>query len=429
MAYFLAPPGSKSRIAIGIGIGLMLLLFGAVALADTSTGLNSLTELALANNPGIAAAKRQAAAAAANVSPAGVLPDPELMIESMDNPLGSSMGMTSPGFEFSWMQMIPFPGKRPLAVERQQAAADAAAAAHAMKRADVQKDVALMYYGIAAMDAQLAIEAKKQKQLEAMGKVIAAEYSNGKASLSEFIRTNTMKAMAKTEILTMEAERARMAAELAAMLGGAIPEGTVFGYEVAPLRRVPDEAEMVEAALQKFPEIGMKQAMERGMAAEARQMKLEAAPDFTVRGAIQRMDSGDQTYSLGIAVPLPLFRSQKQTPLARAAADLSESATQERLDAANRIAQEVRARRAALVNAQEALGLLGSSIKKGAEQAFEVALKDYQSGRINFNELLEAFRMLYDTALEQEKTKRLVMEERVYLDFYTVGSLRWEEKP
>ncbi len=419
-------------VGMGIAIVIFVIFSGTVTLAATATpgnsGLSALIATALSKNPDLSATKRQADAAALKVTPAASPPDPEFMIETMKNPLGSAMAPEDQGFEYSWSQMIPYPGKLKAAAERQRAEADIARETYAMKAADLQKDVALMYYGIAAMDARLAVEDKKQKQLEAMGAVIAARFAGGKATLSEFIRTNNMKAMAKTDILAMEAERARMAADLAAMLGGVIPPNTVFTYNYAPLKALPKEAELIAKALADFPAIRMKKAMERRMAAEAEQMRLDPLPDFMLRGALETMRNGDKAYSLGVAIPLPLFYKHKQEPLISAAGAMSEATVDERQDTENQIAQQLHARYAALSKANDALTLYQTALKSGTQQAFDVALKDYQINRIGFNELIETFQAVYDTLSGIEKSKQLVMEERVYLEFYTTGPLPGEEK-
>jgi Outer membrane protein len=410
----------------------MLLLFSGTltfAAPDTArTGLTSLISAALSNNPGIAAAQKAAAAAAVKIKAAPIPPDPELMVESMNNPAGSVMDSTTQGTEISLTQMIPFPGKLNAALKKQQADAVIASESYKMKQADVQKDVALMYYGIASMDASLAIENQKQKQLEAMGAVVAAQYTGGKASLSEYIRTNNMKAMAQTEILDMQAQRARMIAELSAMFGGPIPKDTVFAYNLSPLIKIPSENEILTAARDRFPEIRMKQAMENSAEAEREQMKLEVAPDFMLKGTLDLMASGDKTYSLGISVPLPLFLSSKQIPLAEAAGLMSDGATQERRDTENMVTQEVQSRYAALTKANETFILYQSTIQRSSEQAFNIALKDYAVNRIDFNELIDSFQNYYDASLSLEKTKQLLMEQRVYLDYYTGNTLHWEEK-
>lgn len=424
----------RLKIYKGIGsivIGMLLMVSSTLTFAkptSSASGLSSLISIAISNNPGIAATKSQSDAAAAKISAAPFLPDPEFMVEWMDNPLESSMESEARGIEYSLSQMIPLPGKLGAALERQKADADTAREVYEMKISDIKKDVALIYYGIASMDARLAIESKKQKQLEAMGAVIAARYTNGKATLSEYIRTNNMKAMAKTEILGMEADRARMVAELTTMLGGPIPPDTMFVYDLAPLKNLPSENEILANAFKSFPELRMKQAMERRMAAEANQMRLDILPDIMLRGSLNSMNNGDKTYSLGFSISLPLNFSSKQIPLANAAGLMSEATSKERQDTENRITQEIHARYIALTKANEALALYQSTIKNGSQQAFEVALKDYQINRVSFNELIDTFRALFDTLAEMEKAKQLLIEERVYLDFYALNSLKWEGK-
>ncbi len=418
-------------IKTNLCITLLLMLAGSVAAAAPSTepsGLTALTATAFANNPGIAAAQKQADAALLKLSPATSLPDPELMIESMDNPLGSTMKPMTQGFAFSWIQMMPFPGKLDASAAKAQAEADLVRETYRMKVADLQKDIALMYYGIATMDARLAVEAKKQKQLEVLGAVIAAAYTNGKATLSEFIRTNNMRAMVTTERLNMEAERAKMTADLTAMLGQAIPKETVFTYQFASLGKLPAEQDVAEKVRANFPELLMQQAMERRMTAEANTMRLESLPDFTLQAKLNTMNNGDKTYSVGVAIPLPLFYQTKQGPLAGSADAMKAATSLERADVENRIVQTVQARYLALQKANEALLLYQNTIKSGTQQAFDVALKDYQISRIGFNELIETFQALYDTQSGLEQAKQRVMEERVYLDFYTANTLRWEEK-
>ncbi len=423
----------KIKSIAAFGLGILLLSAGTSAFADSNSfssekNLSSLIATALSNNPGIIAAQKTADSAAVKIRTASVLPDPELMVESMNNPLGSVMDSSTQGTEVALSQMVPFPGKLNAASKRQQADAEAANESYELKRLGLKKDVSLMYYGIASIDVSLAMEKRKQKQLEAMGAVIAAQYSGGKATLSEYIRTNNMKAMVQTEILGMEAERARMIAELSAMLGGTILPETTFSYTLSPLTQIPSEKEILTRALANFPEIRMKEAMERSAKAEREQMKLELVPDFTIKGALDFMSGGDKTYTLGISVPLPLFLSSKQIPLAKAAGLMSEGATREREETENMVAREVQSRYTALKKANETLILYQSTIQRTSEQGFEVALKDYQVNRIGFGELIDSFQTFYDSSLALEKTKQLLMEQRVYLDYFTAEALQWGEK-
>ena len=236
-----------------------------------------------------------------------------------------------------------------------------------------------------------------------------------------------MKAMVQTEVLGMEAERARMIAELSAMLGGTILPETTFSYTLSPLTQIPSEKEILTMALANFPEIRMKEAMEHSAKAEREQMKLELVPDFTIKGALDFMAGGDKTYTLGISVPLPLFLSSKQIPSAKAAGLMSEGATREREETENMVTSEVQSRYTALKKANETLILYQSTIQRTSEQAFEVALKDYQVNRIGFSELIDSFQTFYDSSLALEKTKQLLVEQRVYLDYFTAEALQWGE--
>lgn len=415
-------------LGVGVGMGMLLIVFSTLAFATVAPGLPMLTSMAVANNPGLAALKSQADAATARITGGSVPPDPEIMLESMNNPLGSVMDPGTRGFELSYSQTIPYPGKLDASGERQRVEADVAREAYAMRLAEIKKDVALSYYRIAVIDVSLGIMDKKQKQLEAMGKVVLAEYTNNKAPQSQYVRINVMKSMVKTEILAMETDRARMMAELVALLGGAVPKDVAFQQTEKTFLIIPTENDMITAALNHFPEILMKRAMERRMAAEARQMQLEAAPDFTLRGTLSSMSNGDRTFSLGVSFPVPLYLKQKQIPNANAASLMSEAAIKDRQDTENRITQEIKARYISLTKANETLIQYKSTVQRSSELALEVALKEYPAKRIGFNELIEAFQTVYDVALQIEKTRLILQEEQVYLDFYTANMLRWEGK-
>ena len=100
------------------------LVEGVVPSAPASAEVDALVVEALARNPDLAAARLEAAASRARISPAGTLADPMVTMNYENDGTSPSLGVEPmTRLQFMAQQAIPFPGK--LGLQERVAKADA----------------------------------------------------------------------------------------------------------------------------------------------------------------------------------------------------------------------------------------------------------------------------------------------------------------
>jgi len=148
--------------------------------------LENLVREALDRNPEIRAAGRAVDAARSRVSPAGALPDPEMMFGQMNE--GNILPFTTlgdPDAGFSevyagFNQEFPYPGKR--ALRRKVAGLEASAeeSRYRFTRLRVVSEVKSAFYELYAVHKSLEVVERERSLLEQVEKVASTRYSVGK---------------------------------------------------------------------------------------------------------------------------------------------------------------------------------------------------------------------------------------------------------
>ena len=416
--------------------------------ASGSASLDTLVATAVAANPAVRAARLRADAARARVGPAGLRPDPMLMVGLRDFPL------SNPGFYDNFtMKMvgiratIPYPGK--LRLERSVASRDVEASDAAVRATmlDIVRDVRIAYYDVAFLDRALDVVGRNRDVLVDLMKVTETRYSVGHAGQQDVLRARVEAGRLAEQAVTLTEQRNTALASLNAALDRPSSTPLLEAHVPARISRaavadsasgvrfvsaalgaraagspLPPLVELQALALEASPVLIEHEATIGAGTVRVERARIEHLPDFEVALDYGQRSGFRDLVTATVSIPLRLQRRSKQDGLIVAArADLA-ALESEHAARRNGIRAEV-ARLAAELERQRAqLALYKTAIIPQGRAALTSALASYQVARVEFLTLLENqatlfnyeteyFRVLTDFAKTLAELERVVGKE------------------
>lgn len=345
-----------------------------------------------AASPRIVAARALAAASAATVRSASLLPDPQVQFGFMNYSL-PGLGPMAPlsMAQLQVMEVIPLPGKLGLAGAAARAQSDAA-----RDRADatfwtVRVDLASAFYDLYQTDAQLAVARRTLALLRDIENTAQAMYRVGEASQPDVLRAQVERARMAEDTLRMVAMRSAAAARFDAELDRAAD--STLGTPVLPAfpATVPSLDSVLSLALRDRPEL---RAGAADVSAAERQRDLAARnvwPDITVGMQLGRQAGGvgNLMGSAMIAASIPVFANARQGGTRDAAAAMAAMSRAElRATQADTRAAVITAY-ADLVRARRLTALYRNTVLPEADAAATSALASYRVGQVDFLTVLD----------------------------------------
>lgn len=445
-----APRARVGIASMGMLFSFMLPASGTAQTNPTpdSSGVDALIAVAMAANPALRAARSRADATRARVGPAGLRPDPMLMVGLRDFPL------SNPGFYDNFTmkmvgirQTIPYPGK--LGVDRRIASREVEASEAAARGVtlDVVRDVRRAYFELAFLDRALDVVTRNRDVLVDLLKVTEARYGVGQGGQQDILRGRVEAGRLAEQAVTLTEQRRAVLAGLNAALDrpsdAPVPQAAIpsriaraaVADSAAGVRFVsatlgaraansplPPLAELQAMAMQSSPLLAEQDATIATQAARVERAGKEHLPDFDVAFDYGQRRGFRDLVTATVSIPLRLQRRAKQDQLLVAArADLS-ALESERAARRNTIRADV-ARLAADLERQRAqLALYKTAIIPQGRAALTSALASYQVGRVEFLAVLENqatlfnyeteyFRVLTDFATTLAELERVVGKE------------------
>ena len=429
-----------------------------------SADVNALVETALATNPMIRAARQRVAAAHARVTPAGLFPDPMLMLGIQNLPLGSmesapaGHGATpsTSGPDPMTMKMVgvgqtvPYPGK--LSLRRQVAAREVEAAEAALVAAawQVEQEVRSAYYELAFLDRALDIIERNQRVLGDFVRITETRYGVGITGQQDVLRARVEATrLAENAVALTEQRRATLARLNAALdqpseipvAGPRIPERVARAAVADSAGRIrfvsaalgaraadsplPSLAEMQETAVRVSPVLREHEAMIAAQAARVELARREYLPDFDFSLQYGQRGGGlpDMVTAL-VSIPLPIHKGRKQDQLVTGARAELAALEAEHNAKRNELRAEVARLHAELERQRAQLALYVKAIIPQGRASLTSATASYQVGRVEFLTVLdnqatlfnyetEYFRTLTDFATTLAELERVVGKEIV----------------
>ncbi|MEK7842069.1 MAG: TolC family protein, partial [Deltaproteobacteria bacterium] len=374
------------------------------ALAQEPISLKELIVEAKANNPELQAFRERVKAKEFAARVAGVLDDPTFKVEIMDIPkdspkdrpfnLGDSMQT-----RYTFSQMFPFPGK--LSLKQSIALKDVLISGAELKNKELEitamvKDV---YYDYVFINESIKIMHEIKDVLSYMADVAQVKYSTGQVTQQDILKIQTELTMLTNEIISLEAEMEVAEARIKSILNRS--QDAVLGDpgRIKKDRIKIDTAQLMTMALQKNPAIKAMEYETQANELNVGLAKKNYYPDFMLGVAPIQRDGRFESWDLMFQVNIPLWRSKYDNQTREAQANVN--VLKSRLSAEKNLKGfDVKSAVVKVEAAERITTLYETSLLPQVELSFDSAMKNYQSGKIDFLSLLDAERTLKRTKIE-----------------------------
>jgi outer membrane protein, heavy metal efflux system len=384
------------RMARGLTAAALGLFLSMPATAQEDPELALLLKEAGERNPELAAARREAEAAASRVEPAAALDDPMLEAGLLNVPARSlslrqeDMTMKMIGIS----QRLPYPGKRELRRGAAQKEAEAAAIGVQEVLNRVGRDVKAAYLDLWLADESLRLTESNLRVLEQLLSIAESRYAVGQSTQADVFRAQTQLSRMQEERIKLGRERPALEAELNRAAGR--------GDAASVTPRAPGlrEADLHLEALRVSARAGRPQLLAQQRVVERSAAQLDIArkdsyPDFDVRFSYGQRDSfqgmrREDMISFTVAINLPLWGEKKREPRIAEAQSMRGQAASTYQARLNEIDAMLRQQVAAAGQALRSVRLYEGSLIPQARLTADASLSAYRVGRVDFFTLLDS---------------------------------------
>ncbi|TVP75706.1 MAG: TolC family protein [Gemmatimonadales bacterium] len=386
--------------------------------------LEALVRELLEGHPQMEAARQRTAAARAGIQPAGTLPDPRVGVGLMSLPVPdldfSMEGMTMLSMEV--MQELPPRGLRGAREQAAGARAGAAEGYEAVLAWDLRVRMAEAWFELLLVSEALQVHHRTHSSLEAFARSAEAAYTEGIAPQADLLRAQTELASIEEHLAELRQRRAVALAEVNTLLGREVrePVEVVFPDRLRALvdgdpgtgmltthlvdaelgAGFPSLAELEALALVHRPELELLDREVEVARHELDAARIERRPGVTLTGGYGVRSSRPDMLSVGVSMPLPVFRGRKQDQWVEAATAETQASELDAADLRRTIRREVAEAHADLLEAREQIVLLQEGVIPQARAAVESAAAAYRTGDGSFTGLMEAQTVLFRTEIQ-----------------------------
>ncbi|MEA1673255.1 TolC family protein [Nitrospirillum sp. BR 11163] len=379
-------------LATALAVGLATPLWPAWATPPSDTPLTALVAQALATNPRLKAAEARAAAAQGDVMQAGVLPNPQVSLQT-ENLAGSGpyRGTRAMETTIGLNQMVELGGKRGSRQAVATAAGNRARLDADIVRLDLVRDVRVAHAALLAATARRAIVEEQRGLAAETARAVAARVRSGHDSAIQEDRAATDLRQAEIEAARAMRDETAARRSLELLVGGPVPP-----LDPAALRDLG--AALPVAAGGTTPDVARWRAEVGRTRAAIAVERARAVPDVTVGAGVRRFNDGrDTALVLGVTIPIPAFDTNRGG---------IHRAYQESTEAEMELDRATRDQDTALAIARDRVAVarteaetLAGQVVPGAEQAAAATREGYRQGKFPYLDVLDAQRTLLATRL------------------------------
>lgn len=385
--------------------------YSALALAEENSDLTlrDAVRLALQHNPELAAFAKEMRALEGVTLQAGLLRNPELVvnIENVGNvqkPQNSSGATESTTEKVAQQlstirlnQLIELGGKRPARVVAASLGQEVAGKDYEARRVELIARVANVFIEVLAGQERLRLAEETSQLAQKVVNTVARRVQAGKAPPIEETRAGVAFSTTRIELVQAQRDLAAARKRLTLLWGNSSPQFSKALGDLGSLVILPSFETLAERvlvspmALRSLKNVEQRKAM---LAVE----RTRRIPNLTLGGgAIHHALAGGTTIVAGLMVPLPLF-DRNQGNL-REAHHRVDKAVDEQAATDLRLKAELTQAYEALSAAQNETRVLRSEILPAARSAFEVTNKGYELGKFGYLEVLDAQRTLFQNQI------------------------------
>ncbi|KVM84900.1 transporter [Burkholderia ubonensis] len=401
-----------------------LLVAGVAHAQQAHFTLDAALQAATDRSSSMQAAQASVRASSEAAVKAGQLPDPMLKAGIDNLPVNGPQRFTI-GQDFMTMRRIGIEQEWVSGEKRRLRSALAnemvgrERAGYLAQLANVRQQTAAAWLNAVYANKALALQ---QALLDHMRHELAAtnaSYRGAKASAADVVQAQAMLAQTRDQVL--KAQQAYQTALIGLSRWTAVPVAEVSGEPPAPESFVsslpPDELRLSQPTLvAAADDIAVAEA-------DTAVANSERSPNWTWEVAyLQRGGAYSNMVSVGVTIPLPLNRKNRQN---RDVAEKAELATKARLvyeDALRQVQADIRAQSAILASGRERIANLGRSLLPAADQRVQLANATYRAGSGSLADTFAARRAQLEAQLQVLDLKREVSLTWAQLEYQVVPS-------
>ena len=392
------PPAISARGRVPLSVASTSV--APVEVADAS-GPEDYARLAVAANPRVVAAEAKARRLAARVPQARSLDDPMLQVMPIGDMAETAAGQVQATVGLS--QKLPLPQKLNARAEAARRETAAAMAELERVKLEVAAEARQAFWRYWLADRAIDVTRESRDLLADLQEAATAQLRAGRAGQADVLRAATELAAIDNELIDLQLDRDVAAAALNRLLNRPV---------TAPLPDPPDVLPDVPAldAAANNPRIAARLAEIDAAKQRLRLARLNDWPDLTVTASYGFVDddglavmaNGDDQWSLGFGINLPIYRDKRRAEVREQLAAVLES--QARLNAeTNDVAFEVREAVAEVEAQRRLVELFDETVIPQARQTVEATAAAYRAGNADFLTYVDAWRRLLDFELAQKR--------------------------
>lgn len=361
-------------------------------------------------NPGVVELNAAAEVAVHRIEPAGALDDPTLGYVFAPDTLGTDGGNgqgLNQKVEFS--QKIPWPGTL---TARKSVAEHHAAMAH--------QDIELLRLQLAAtaksayaewyfIQRSLQIHHITRQLLSELRSVVETRYAAGKSLKQDVLHVEIEEVKLDRHLLQLKRIEVSVKAQINALLNrnsaSLLPEPD----SIANLKKVPALSNLEREALISHPELRRLGSQVSANSSEVDLAQKAFYPDLRFTAGYSSLwNDPDKRTTVGLSINIPLDASKRKAALKGAKASVRRARSQ-RDNLTAQILGELSQEHAATVESVEAVKLYENTLLPLANDYFDAALADYESGTGSFRSVITAERekLVIEEALERNRADLL----------------------
>jgi outer membrane protein, heavy metal efflux system len=357
-------------------------------------------------NPDIAAAQQGYQAATHVAGQVSAFPDTQVMVQHFG--VGSPRpfaGYSNSEFAYVGLgasQEIPYPGKRGLRAQVANQEAEARRFQADSARRGVIDQLKAAYFHLAYLQETLGILERNDEVLRDVQKITESRYSVGQGNQQEVLKAQLQHTKILQEITMHHREVGQMQAQLKQLLDRTQDSPDIQTTTLA-LRPIPYTAsQLMELAKQQNPDIQAEQQMVKQSDSQVELSRKEFRPDFNVQYMWQHTNGDTRDYymaTFGINLP---NRGRRKAELAQAEANREQAKRMLEAEQQHRLA-EVQDQFVVAQTSAEQLKIYKEGLIPQSEATFRSAQAAYQSGKQDFETMLNSFLDVLSMQIEYQR--------------------------
>ena len=364
--------------------------------------LEELLKAAAESNPEIKSSAQAAAASKAMIPAAGALPDPVVKFENMGNIIPPTLmrGDPSSGRTYGIEQEIPFPGKRGLKESIAAVEAESQQWSHELVHLKVMSELKQAFFDLYLVHKSIEILLKNKELLQNFENIAESRYKVGQTSQQDVLKAQVEESKILDKLLVQGQKKRIAEAKINSLLyrPSETPVGTPAEFKKAEFGYSLEE--LTQLAQANSPALKARESEIAGKQQGVELARKEFYPDFAVGFSFVERDENPTMYGLMMSAKLPLYFWRKQQPQLEAAQLNLSSVRNMRDNTSATVLYQVKEAYTTATTSEKLANLYGSAIVPQSNLALNSAIANYQVGKIDFLQLIDASMSLLEYQLK-----------------------------